>query len=94
MDFMSVSGSEILMILLVALLVVGPTRVIQLARTLGKIMHTVRKASFDLTSAVSRELETEEKEKQPPATAEDKALPDSSGLSDKQGPPPEQADNQ
>ena len=64
MDFMAVGTSEILMILLVALLVVGPNKVIELGRTLGKIMRTVRKASFDLTSTVSKELELEDKKKQ------------------------------
>jgi len=64
MDFMSVGTSEILMILLVALLVVGPTRVVEVGRTLGKVMRAIRKASFDLTSAVSKELETENSDKQ------------------------------
>ena len=69
MDFMAVGTSEVLMILLVALLVVGPTRVIELGRTLGKIMRTVRKASFDLTSTVSKELDIEDKKKQDTAEA-------------------------
>ena len=72
MDFMAVGTSEVLMILLVALLVVGPNRVIELGRTLGKIMRTVRKASFDLTSTVSKELELEDKKKQDTAEAEKK----------------------
>ena len=72
MDFMSIGSSEILMILLVAILVVGPNRVIGMARTLGNIMRTVKKMSFELTSAVSKELELEEKEKQPPEEPEKK----------------------
>ena len=76
MDFMSIGSSEILMILLVAILVVGPNRVIGMARTLGNIMRTVKKMSFELTSAVSKELELEEKDKQPPAEPEkEKQLP-------------------
>lgn len=71
MDFMSVGTSEILMILLVAILVVGPNRVVELGRTLGKIMRTIKKASFDLTSAVSREMELENKDK-PDSTTTDK----------------------
>ena len=71
MDFMSVGTSEILMILLVAILVVGPNRVVEMARTLGKIMRSIKKASFDLTSAVSRELDLENKEK-PESTTTDK----------------------
>jgi len=71
MDFLSVGTSEILMILFVAILVVGPNRVVELGRTLGKIMRTIKKASFDLTSAVSREMELESKDK-PDSTQTDK----------------------
>lgn len=70
MDFMSVGTSEILMILFVALLVIGPNRVVELGRTLGKIMRSIRKASFDLTSAVTREMDLENKEKQEKNEAE------------------------
>ncbi len=64
MDFMAVGTSEILMIVLVALLVVGPNKVVGLARTLGKIMRTVKRASNELVSSVTRELDLEEEEKQ------------------------------
>ena len=63
MDFMSIGTSEILMILLVAILVVGPNRVVGLGRSLGKIMRTIKKTSFDLTSAVTKELDLEDKDK-------------------------------
>jgi Sec-independent protein translocase protein TatA len=66
MDFMSVGTAEILMIVLVALLVVGPTKVVGMARTLGRIMRSIKNASNELTSAVTRELEQEEREKQAP----------------------------
>ena len=64
MDFMSIGTSEILMILFVAVLVIGPNRIVGLGRTLGKIMRTIKKTSFDLTSAVTKELELEDKDKQ------------------------------
>ncbi len=72
MDFLSVGASEILMVLLVALLVVGPNKVVEMARTLGKVMRSVRKASSELTSAVTREMEMEDREKRPPSSAEKK----------------------
>ncbi len=72
MDFLSVGASEILMVLLVALLVVGPNKVVEMARTLGKVMRSVRKASSELTSAVTREMEIEDREKRPPSSAEKK----------------------
>lgn len=59
MDFLSIGTGEILMILLVALLVLGPNRVVEFARTMGKVMRTIKKASFDLTSTVTKELEEE-----------------------------------
>ena len=72
MDFLSVGASEILMVLLVALLVIGPNKVVEMARTLGKVMRSVRKASSELTSAVTREMEIEDREKRPPGSAEKK----------------------
>jgi len=73
MDFMAVGTSEILMILLVALIVVGPSKIVELGRTLGRIMRTIRKASYDLTSTVTRELELEDKKKQPASSPEEKS---------------------
>lgn len=72
MDFLSVGASEILMVLLVALLVVGPNKVVGMAQTLGKVMRSIRKASAELTSAVTREMEMEDREKAPPTDAEKK----------------------
>ena len=74
MDFMSIGTSEILMILLVAIIVVGPNRIVGTARSLGKIMRSIKKASYDLTSAVTREIDLEEKEieKKPPENPEKK----------------------
>ena len=62
MDFMAIGSAEVLMILLVAILVVGPNKIVGFARTMGKIMRTIKKASFDLTSTITKELEMEEKE--------------------------------
>ena len=72
MDFTSIGSSEILMIILVAVLVVGPNRIVEISRTMGKVMRAIKKTTFDLTSAVTKELELEEKEKQPPADPKNK----------------------
>ncbi len=72
MDFLSVGASEILMVLLVALLVVGPNKVVGMAQTLGKVMRSIRKASGELTSAVTREMEAEDHEKSQPTGGEKK----------------------
>ena len=56
---------EILLILLVALIIWGPERIVEVGRTLGKVARTLKKTSFDLTSQISKELEMEEKERPP-----------------------------
>jgi Sec-independent protein translocase protein TatA len=68
MDLMGVGSAEVLMIILVALLVVGPRKVVDLARTMGKISRTIKKASLDFTSSVTREIDLENK----PQTTADK----------------------
>lgn len=62
MDFFGIGTGEILLVLLVAVIVFGPGRIVEIGRTLGKMMHTIKKASFDLTSQVTRELEGEDKD--------------------------------
>lgn len=59
MDFFGIGTGELLMIILVALLVLGPNRVVEFGRSAGKVMRSVKKASFDLTSAVTKELDEE-----------------------------------
>jgi len=54
---------EILLILVVALIIWGPGRIPEIARTLGKIVRTLRKATFDLTTVVTKELDLEEKDR-------------------------------
>jgi len=66
MEFLGISGWEILVILIVALLVLGPNRLPGIARTLGRAVRAIRKASADLTTAVTREMEATEN-KPPPS---------------------------
>jgi sec-independent protein translocase protein TatA len=67
MDFFGIGPWEILLILIVALIVVGPGKLPGIARTMGRTVRAIRRASSELTSAVTRELEAAEKaEKQPP----------------------------
>ena len=71
MDLMGVGTAEVLMIFLVAILIIGPGKIVEFARTMGKIMHTIKKASFDLTSSITKELE-EEKSHDPHTEKKDK----------------------
>ena len=66
MDFLGIGGWEVLLILVVAVIVLGPGRIAEVGRTMGKIVRTLKKASFDLSAQVSRELEEQEKKPPPP----------------------------
>ena len=65
MDFFGIGTGEILLVLLVALIVFGPGRIVEIGRTLGRMMNTLKKTSFDLTSQVTKELEGEETSRPP-----------------------------
>jgi len=60
MGFFGIGTGEILLILVVALVIWGPRRLPEIARTMGKAMRTLRKATFDLTTAVTKEINLEE----------------------------------
>ncbi len=64
MDFFGIGMGEILLILIIAMVIWGPGRVVEIGRTLGKIAHTLRKASSDLTAQVTKELGKEELKKE------------------------------
>ncbi len=59
MGFFGIGTGEILLILVLALIIWGPGKLPEIARTLGKTVRTLRKASFDLTNAVTKEIEKE-----------------------------------
>jgi sec-independent protein translocase protein TatA len=61
MDFLGIGGGEILVILVIALLIWGPNRIIEIGRSLGKTVRAFRKAASDLTTQVNRELEDQKK---------------------------------
>jgi Tat protein translocase TatB subunit len=62
MGFSGIGIWEILLILIVALIVLGPGRLPAIARTLGKTLRAIKKASADLTVNITRELETTKNE--------------------------------
>ncbi len=59
MDLFGIGAGEILLILVVILIIWGPAKIPEIARGLGKTVHAFRKASTDLTTAVTREIEQE-----------------------------------
>ena len=63
MDFLGMGMGEIILILVVALIIWGPGRIAEVGRTLGKMVRPLRKATFDLTAQVTKEIEEEEKDR-------------------------------
>ena len=57
MDFFGMGFGEIVLILIVALLVVGPGKLVEVARSLGKMSRNLKKMSSDFTSAVTKEVD-------------------------------------
>ena len=62
MGFLDIGGAEILLILIVALIIWGPRRIPEIARTLGRMVHNLRKVTFDLTKEMTKEIDAEEKD--------------------------------
>ena len=79
MDFFGIGPWEILLILIIALIIVGPGKIPEIARTLGRTIRAIKKASADLTTAVTREMEKTRQEPPQPKvennTGNEKAPP-------------------
>jgi sec-independent protein translocase protein TatB len=69
MGFLGIGTWEILLILILALIILGPSKLTEFARTLGKTVRAIRKASADLTTAVTREINATQNE---PASSQPK----------------------
>ena len=76
MGFSGIGVWEILLIIVVILLVVGPHRLPEIAKTLGKAFRTIKKASSDLSLNITREIEeTKSVKPSTPATPSPPATP-------------------
>jgi len=85
MGFFGIGSWEILLILVVALIIWGPGKLPEIARTLGKTVRALKKASFDLTTAVTREIEENNPTPPPPTenpTAKTEAPPSGASKAD------------
>ena len=56
MNFFNIGTAELLLIFVIALIVVGPRRLPEIAQTLGKIVSDIRKMSQEFTVDVMREM--------------------------------------
>ena len=91
-----IGGWEMLLIGVVALLVFGPKRLPELARTMGKGLAEFRRASSDLRRSIDLDLDPHKipapkPETQPPAQAGSPAEPETDGdpKTDAKSPPDE-----
>lgn len=53
MDFLGIGPMELLVVALVAFLFLGPARMVEIARSLGKLVSEVRRITSDLPSLLS-----------------------------------------
>lgn len=58
-----IGSTELLVILVVALIVIGPSKLPEIARTLGKAMAEFKKVSTDVKRTIEQEIEKEEEKK-------------------------------
>lgn len=64
MDFFGIGLGEVFLILIVALIIWGPRKLPEISRTLGRTVRALRKATYDLTSAVTKEVDSQATESQ------------------------------
>lgn len=84
----SVGTTEILLVLLIALLVFGPAKLPEFGKSLGRAVREFKKASSELQETLEREVDDLKRTSDPPA-ATPGALPPPSPRPDAK--PPEQA---
>jgi Tat protein translocase TatB subunit len=56
MNFLGVGPAELLLIFAIALIVLGPGKLPELARTLGKALRELRRMSLEVTAEFAKEL--------------------------------------
>jgi len=62
MDFIGVGFSEVIVILAVAMIAVGPRRIPELARRFGQLVNKFKMTTTELTRSVTAEVEEEASE--------------------------------
>jgi len=61
LDFLNVGPWELALVLLIAILVAGPRRMVEIARTLGQYSRQLRDLSREFTTALQAEIQAAEK---------------------------------
>jgi Tat protein translocase TatB subunit len=63
--FLNMSGGEILIIVVVAYLILGPKKIPEVARMIGKGINQLRQATDDIKREINREIYNVKKEVEP-----------------------------
>jgi sec-independent protein translocase protein TatA len=71
MDFFGIGFGEIVLILILALIVFGPGRLPEIARTMGRLSRNLKRMSSDFTTALTKEIDLEEEQKNLKKTSSD-----------------------
>ncbi len=76
MGFFDIGLLELLLILVIALIVFGPGRLPEIARTLGRMVRNLKKMTSDLTTEVTKEIDRGKKDNlsQPRESSGDKTV--------------------
>jgi Sec-independent protein translocase protein TatA len=61
-DFLNVGPWELVLVLIIAILVAGPKRMVEIARTLGQYSRQLRDLSREFTTALQAEIQATEEE--------------------------------
>lgn len=67
MGFLDMGMGEILLIVVIALILLGPEKVPGIARTMGRALRNFRKVTTDFTTTLTREIAIEEKKQVSPS---------------------------
>ncbi len=66
---------ELILILIIALVIFGPSKLPELGKALGKGIKEFKKASSEITEEVKKEIETKENQKTPSDSSPPKKSP-------------------
>jgi TatA/E family protein of Tat protein translocase len=61
MDILGFGGWEIFLIIVIALIVYGPARIVEISRSLGKMVNNLKKTTSELTSQITKEIDEQKK---------------------------------
>ena len=56
MNFFNIGTAELMLVFVIALVVVGPRRLPEVGRTLGKVLRDVRQMSQEFTAPIMQEM--------------------------------------